>query len=246
MKRRYIIEDNASIKDKITKFAMSDSPKKKDFTVELAEFMSEKQAYNAYMTYCNQNNLDPILDADDPSIKERLIDFIKKDVFLTEDILPVLIEKCSPDLLEYVFEDYENIVESTVITEGKLGRALGMAAIAASSLFAGNAHANDFNNTDEKVSSEVLPSNMQKELGIRHVTLDAKTVVQLAEDIKSKIKTDWEDYGYDNTRITETDGWNWAVTIRDTLQDAAPELGRLFTKTVNQEMFYQLKVTPRL
>lgn len=132
------------------------------------------------------------------------------------------------------------------IVEGKFGRALGVGALALGAML-GNANATEQHETPVKeISSEVLPRVIQKEFGIKNVTLDASMIKKLGEDVKSQIKTDWESFGYDNTRITETDGWERALMIRDTLEDAAPWLCNLFRNVINQEMHNKLKVTPML
>lgn len=134
-----------------------------------------------------------------------------------------------------------------VLEEGRFGRALAAGAIALGAAF-GSAHATD-NTTNQpvkEISSQVLPKKMQKELGVSNVTLDANMIKKIGEDIKTQIKTDWENFGYDNTRITETNGWNQAIFIRDTLQDASPWLCNLFRAVINQEMHNKLKVTPML
>lgn len=71
-------------------------------------------------------------------------------------------------------------------------------------------------------------------------------IQKLGEEIKEQIKTDWENFGYDNTLITDTNGWNRTVQIRDTLKSASPWLCNLFRSVINTEIHNKLKVTPIL
>lgn len=144
-----------------------------------------------------------------------------------------------------LLEAKEILEANGYIVEGRAGRALATGALAVSTLF-GNIHAAEQQQPVKEVSSQVLPSSIQKEFGIKNVTLDANMVKKLGEEIKAQIKTDWENFGFDNTKITETEAWERAVMIRDTLDDASPWLCNLFRNVINQEMHNKLKVTPIL
>lgn len=134
-----------------------------------------------------------------------------------------------------------------VLEEGRLGRMLATGALAGAALF-GGAHATEApaNNHVKEISSTVFNKEIQKEFNIKNVTLDAKMVSKLGENIKAQIKQDWESFGYDNTLITKTDGWAKAIEIRDTLSEVSPWLCNLFRSTINAEMHNKLKVTPIL
>lgn len=131
------------------------------------------------------------------------------------------------------------------IVEGRFGRALAAGAIAAGTMF-GHSHAADSPEQVKEISSTVFTKDIQNDFGIKNVKMDAGMINKLAAEVKNQIKTDWENFGYDNTRVTETKSWARAKEIRDTLQDVSPWLCNLFRMSINRELHNQLKITPIL
>lgn len=142
-------------------------------------------------------------------------------------------------------EAIEILEENGYIVEGRFARAIATGALAASAMF-GHANATEPTEQVKEISSTIFAKDIQKDFGIKNVTMDANMINKLAADVKSQIKTDWENFGYDNTRVIETKAWARAQEIRDTLQDVSPWLCNLFRASINRELHNQLKITPML
>lgn len=239
MSRKYIIEASMPLKERLQKFALARPDLGKKIALQIVGLLSDQLAEDFYVDYCLVNDLSPELD-DDDNTKDRLIRFITKDVFLTEDVLPSLIQYVDDDVIETVIDyyGYRKMMESVMI-EGKVGRTLGAAAIVASSLF-GKAQAT------EPVSVDVLPKNIQVEYSIDQDQLDAQAINDLSKKIKTQIVTQWEGFGYDNTEITKTKAWKNVLVILDTLDKNSPDLANLLRKNINVDLHKKMGITPTL
>lgn len=239
MSRKYIIEASMPLKERLQKFALARPDLGKKIALQIVGLLSDQLAEDFYVDYCLVNDLSPELD-DDDNTKDRLIRFITKDVFLTEDVLPSLIQYVDDDVIETVIDyyGYRKMMESVMI-EGKVGRTLGAAALVASSLF-GKAQA------AEPVSVDVLPKNIQVEYSIDQDQLDAQAINDLSKKIKTQIVTQWEGFGYDNTEITKTKAWKNVLVILDTLDKNSPDLANLLRKNINVDLHKKMGITPTL
>ena len=239
MTRKYIIEATMPWKERLQKFALAKPEFGKKIALQIVGLLSDQLAEDFYVDYCLVNDLSPELD-DDDNTKDRLIRFITKDVFLTEDVLPSLIQYVDDDVIETVVDYYgwRKMMESVMI-EGKVGRALGAAALVASSLF-GKAQA------AEPVPVDVLPKNIQAEYSIDQDQLDAQAINDLSKKIKTQIVTQWEGFGYDNTEITNTKAWKNVLVILDTLDKNSPDLANLLRKNINVDLHKKMGITPTL
>lgn len=239
MSRKYIIEASMPLKERLQKFALARPDLGKKIALQIVGLLSDQLAEDFYVDYCLVNDLSPELD-DDDNTKDRLIRFITKDVFLTEDVLPSLIQYVDDDVIETVIDyyGYRKMMESVMI-EGKVGRTLGAAAIVASSLF-GKAQA------AEPVPVDVLPKNIQVEYSIDQDQLDAQAINDLSKKIKTQIVTQWEGFGYDNTEITKTKAWKNVLVILDTLDKNSPDLANLLRKNINVDLHKKMGITPTL
>lgn len=239
MTRKYIIEATMPWKERLQKFVLAQPENGKKIALQIVGLLSDQLAEDFYVDYCLVNDLSPELD-DDDNTKDRLIRFITKDVFLTEDVLPSLIQYVDDDVIETVVDYYgwRKMMESVMI-EGKVGRALGAAAIVASSLF-GKAQA------AEPVPVDVLPKNIQAEYSIDQDQLDAQAINDLSKKIKTQIVTQWEGFGYDNTEITNTKAWKNVLVILDTLDKNSPDLANLLRKNINVDLHKKMGITPTL
>lgn len=239
MSRKYIIEASMPLKERLQKFALARPDLGKKIALQIVGLLSDQLAEDFYVDYCLVNDLSPELD-DDDNTKDRLIRFITKNVFLTEDVLPSLIQYVDDDVIETVIDyyGYRKMMESVMI-EGKVGRTLGAAALVASSLF-GKAQA------AEPVSVDVLPKNIQVEYSIDQDQLDAQAINDLSKKIKTQIVTQWEGFGYDNTEITKTKAWKNVLVILDTLDKNSPDLANLLRKNINVDLHKKMGITPTL
>lgn len=239
MSRKYIIEASMPLKERLQKFALARPDLGKKIALQIVGLLSDQLAEDFYVDYCLVNDLSPELD-DDDNTKDRLIRFITKDVFLTEDVLPSLIQYVDDDVIETVIDyyGYRKMMESVMI-EGKVGRTIGAAAIVASSLF-GKAQA------AEPVSVDVLPKNIQVEYSIDQDQLDAQAINDLSKKIKTQIVTQWEGFGYDNTEITKTKAWKNVLVILDTLDKNSPDLANILRKNINVDLHKKMGITPTL
>lgn len=239
MTRKYLIEATMPWKERLQKFVLAKPEYGKKIALQIVGLLSDQLAEDFYVDYCLVNDLPPELD-DDDNMKDRLIRFITKDVFLTEDVLPSLIKYVDDDVIETVIDyyGYRKLMESVMI-EGKFGRALGAAAIAATSLF-GKAQA------AEPVPVDVLPKKIQVEYSIDQDQLDAQAINELSQKIKSQIVAQWEGFGYDNTQITNTGAWKNVLVILDTLDEKSPGLANLLRKNINVDLHKKMGITPSL
>lgn len=116
MTRKYIIESTTPWKERLQKFVLAKPEFGKKIALQIVELLSDQLAEDFYVDYCLVNKLPPELD-DDDNTKNRLIRFITKDVFLTEDVLPPLIKYVDDDVIETVIDyyGYRKMMESVMI-----------------------------------------------------------------------------------------------------------------------------------
>lgn len=105
MTRKYLIESTMPWKERLQKFVLAKPEYGKKIALQIVGLLSDQLAEDFYVDYCLVNDLPTELDNDD-NTKDRLIRFITKDVFLTEDVLPALIKYVDDDVIETVIDYY--------------------------------------------------------------------------------------------------------------------------------------------
>lgn len=121
MTRKYLIEATMPLKERLQKFVLAKPEYGKKIALQIVGLLSDQLAEDFYVDYCLVNDLPPELD-DDDNTKDRLIRFITKDVFLTEDVLPSLIKYVDDDVIETVIDyyGYRKMMESVMIVQKSL------------------------------------------------------------------------------------------------------------------------------
>lgn len=121
MTRKYIIEATIPWKERLQKFVLAKPEFGKKIALQIVGLLSDQLAEDFYVDYCLVNDLSPELD-DADNTKDRLIRFITKDVFLTEDVLPSLIKYVDDDVIETVIDyyGYRKMMESVMIVQKPL------------------------------------------------------------------------------------------------------------------------------